>query len=249
MIRKAKIQKGFSIAEVMVLIVVLGILSFAGWVVWNRSRQDDSSSYSFSSTEEQNASSSEQQTTTYVDYSNQDLNLSLNYPSSWTLGESISNTRGLGSEGAITLTSPNGLILHINPNYGGRGGSCDGDPTDTPHDTKNCGTLEILSKEKTGLISDMAQDKDVYLYEVKYTAGRQDGPTPDSIYSVFLSNNSYLTDAQDPLIGAWFAQGLVSNVNQANIDTFITPSDKLTNESVLQSSEMQQIKGILRSLK
>jgi hypothetical protein len=243
-------QKGFSAVEAVIVLIIIGLIGFGGWYVWHSKVNTAKNSTTDGSSVGGKSSSkkpSGQQATVFKEYKNTSVGLSFKYPDTWDLTENLSNIRDLGDEGVISVVSPNGLALHINPNYGGKGGGCLDDPTDVAHNTKSCSTLEIISKEKMTAKSNIAQEENIYLFSVKYTGPRKDDIAPASSYAIYLSNNKQEIDATEPLIGAWFNLGIISNSEGPNIDTFLDGVD-LTSSSVLKSDDVKKAADILQSL-
>lgn len=78
-------------------------------------------------------------------YKNDSDHFTIHYPSDWKL-ETSTDPMNLPQ---AKLTSPNGTVLNINSEFGGRGGDCQPAATDKPFQPGNvCSTKEYLSAEK-----------------------------------------------------------------------------------------------------
>jgi len=78
---------------------------------------------------------------------------SIEYPENWTLDRSTSNSVFLPEveQSIVALTSDTGLEVKIEQNIGGRGGECELNAADSPHQIGNrCPTSETIFVEKTG---------------------------------------------------------------------------------------------------
>ena len=242
-----KNQKGFSAVEGLIILVIVLLIGAAGWFVWQRNQDDNIESAATKTSQATTKNSSDEK---LIEYKNASVHLSFKYPYDWSLNEDLSNPRQMGNEGTITLKSPDGLTLHINPDYGGKGGGCLENPADKPHNTENCSTLEVLSKEKIATKAKTEGEidgPDIYLFRARYTAARENGKVPASEFGVFLSNNKYIIEASEPLVGAWFISGIIGSANEINITTFLE-TDNLTTAKSLQSNEVKQAEDVLRSL-
>mgnify|MGYP001190356583 CR=1 FL=1 len=74
-------QKGFGAIEVLLLLILLVLLTFTGWYVWNHNKSgDDTKNTSAKSTATNNNSDTDSSTRLY---SNNDIGLKFRYPKTW----------------------------------------------------------------------------------------------------------------------------------------------------------------------
>lgn len=243
-------QKGFGVVEIVLVLIVVGFIAVLSWWVWQSNTNSQQKVTTAQNKDKEQAPS--KQIIELKEYKNDSVKLSFRYPAGWSLKEDLGNPRGIGNEGTIAVTSPAGVIVSIEPNYGGKGGGCIDDPADKPHNTSNCNTLEILSKEKVAAQSNIEETdrdgKDIYLYRFKYTEARQATATPPpSTYGIFLSNDKELITVSKPIIGALFNNGFIRRSDGPVIETSVTGKG-LTDPEKLKSDEVKQAEDILRSL-
>lgn len=247
-------QKGFGAVEGLLIFVAVSLIAGTGYYVYKQSQNTDKAQSSVEVAKKTEKKKTEQ-TNNYKEYSNDAVGLSFRYPEDWVLTEDLGNVRGSGMEGAIYVTSPNGFAVHINPNYGGKGGSCIDRPTDTPGNTFNCTTLEILSKEKiaaSARLVDAFSDsavKEVYLVHTKYTNPRTNGKIPAPKYNIYITNNKFEVETKFPLVGAWLNEGtIVQNKKPSYFDSYIT-SDDINNPKIFDTADAKQADDIFRSVR
>ncbi len=249
-----KDQKGSSHLAIIGTVVLIGTIGFAAWNVL----QNNKNPYTIQKTLDSAIDDKKPELTEVVDttqvpelkeYSNPSIGLAFMYPSDWELQESIQDLPDLGMEGSVSVVSPAGLNLHINPNHGGKGGGCIYDPTDTPHNTLNCSTFEILHKEK---VADYEDIEDVYLYRFKTTRPRsEDGTVPKSVYSVYLSSSEELSSTNEPvLISDYEDRGNTYDKDSkpSNLATFVTGAD-LSSADFFMTADEQKAEDVLRSVR
>lgn len=233
-------QHGFSLVEALYIVLIAAVISFIGWFVWS-ARQSPVTEHG--TTDNTNQTTTE----TLKYYQNDTISLRFSYPESWSVKEDLSDVRGLGNEGVITVSSPRGFAVYINLNFGGKGGACTDDPTDKPGNTLSCSTLEVMRKEQVALKSDTQGEEDVYFVEAKNTGSRVNNLPPSPTYNMYLTNNLNIIQASSPLIGTWADLGVVSNMKKLNIETHVEAAN-LTDPRTLQSQDAIAAKDILRSI-
>jgi Tfp pilus assembly protein PilV len=83
-----KNQKGFSVVEILIIVVVLGLIGFGGWYVWNRNSTKKSEGTKTTQQAEAPASEAEEEeapdpTAGWVAYSNEPGDFSFKHPATW----------------------------------------------------------------------------------------------------------------------------------------------------------------------
>lgn len=237
-------QKGFSAFEALIILLILILLILLGWFVWDKQKDKDSSTNTANNSQEADVAPA------LKEYKNTDkIGLSFMYPETWNVTEAMVET-DLGLDGEVTVEHPDGLIVSIKFNYGGKGFGCDEDAGDTPHKTKNCYTEEMLKKEKTLTKANYpALDNDVYLLRTKFTTGQNTGAK--TTYNLILSNNTEETGANAPLVGAWADLGLIVRDTQNKppyIETTLKGIDR-SDPNLFDEDAVKEAEDILRSLK
>ena len=246
-------QKGFGIVEGLLIFVAVALIAGTGYYVYKQSQNNDKAQSSVEVAKKIEKKKTEQ-TNKYKEYSNDAVGLSFRYPNDWVLTEDLGNVRGEGMEGNIYVKSPDGFTVHINPNYGGKGGDCIHKPTDKPGNTFNCNTLEILSKEKiptTAQIGNLSDSvvEDVYLVHTKMTKPKNNGKIPAPEYNMYITNNKFEVEAKSPLVGAWYSVGIIVQTKKPSyFDSFITSKDN-KNSKIFDSADAKQADDIFRSVR
>lgn len=104
-------QKGFSVVEILIVIVVVGLLGAVGWLVYDRqkNKSDDKATTTQTSEQKQEAPKEEAKTASKCDTSLKELKsvkigISFCYPETWKTD--IMDTASNHIVGTVTLTSP-----------------------------------------------------------------------------------------------------------------------------------------------
>ncbi|MEX2014493.1 MAG: prepilin-type N-terminal cleavage/methylation domain-containing protein [Candidatus Saccharimonadales bacterium] len=86
-------QKGFSVVEILIVIIVIGLLGAVGWLVYDRQKSKTSETQTNTQQKEETPKQETEQTeqklinTGWKVYTSEKLNLSFEYPESWTVKE------------------------------------------------------------------------------------------------------------------------------------------------------------------
>lgn len=84
-------QKGFSAAEALIILVIVGVIGGAGWYVWQSKNKSDSASTTNNTTQSTTPLTYKRTTTvpsTWKTYTNEKYKISLAYPTNWTVSDS-----------------------------------------------------------------------------------------------------------------------------------------------------------------
>lgn len=241
-----KHQKGFSAVEALIILFIIALLAFIGWFVWDK-QQDKDASKDKADTSQKNEDKEE--TPDLKEYKSNEAGLSFKYLETWTLTDGVGNTE-FGVAGEITVKHPDGLILSIKADQGGKGGGCAEDPGDTPHNTKkNCSTSETLKREKVIAKADYpALDNDVYLVRVKFTTGQEVGGA--TTYNLVLTNNGEQSEIGSR-VGAWQDLGLITRGTETEppyIETTLKGFDRSISD-LFEQKAVKEAEDILRSVR
>ncbi len=141
-------------------------------------------------------------------FKSQNLGLEFVYPNEWNVSQGFSEQYGLGQTPSLSVKSPSGVAISIEPSYTSVQAGCQHNIFDKPHNTLDCTTIEVLSRQKINLKS---PEGDVYIIRALYTPARAKGssaPTP-SKYVVMISSDQKLVNSQTALAGNWLDKGIV----------------------------------------
>jgi hypothetical protein len=229
-------QKGFSAVEGLLIVIILGLLGFVGWYV--HSAQSTTSK----TLDNAAASSASPATTTGLkEYKNNQYGFSFSYPANWTIKEVFEDIGRGGKEGDVSVTSPNQTTVTFRADFGGKGGSCQENPADKPHQTENCNTLEILDIEQ--IAGKGIGNYPLNLYKTRFTAGGEN----KSEYGLFVDSGQYAATKKGPIIGAVFNIGLMNN-DKGNITSVATGGDR-TSPTYFDSVNAKEAISVLKTFR
>lgn len=150
-------QSGFSIIEVLLVVLVVAVLAGSGIVVYQRHK---STSAKNSAATTPNQTTAQSQNTVaqsaptnpyegWKTFTSDADHFSIKYPPTWVL-DTKNDQAGTVSADYATLTSPSKTVLHLYANTGGKGGGpCVPKSSDVPFQKGNaCTTFEYLTSEK-----------------------------------------------------------------------------------------------------
>ena len=216
-----KKESGFGAVPALLVLAVFGIIGGTGWYVWQQKRaaQPAANTAITPAASEPQVEPEE----AMKEYRNTDYGFSFSYPASWTISEEFEDIGRGGPEGAVTVTSPNGTILSFRGNFGGKGGSCEPDPADKPHDTKNCSTLEVIN------VKEIAQPSATYRYPIylvrsRFTPARANNER--SRYALFATSGPNAISKPGITIDAEMDFGLIRH--KGYIEVHVTGGDQKT---------------------
>ena len=247
-----KKHSGFTLIETLLVVIVLAVIGFGGYLVW---RQQHSAKVSGAS----KASSSRITTSTsrspVLDktYSNSQYGFSFKYPSSWRLTTALQDGGRGAEEGDVYVTSPNGTKVHFSPSQGGKGGDCIDDQANGQRTTRTCDTWTIYSVTRLP-----ASVEPVYFIEASDTAATRDGGK--KTYLVYLASNGYddsggqtvvpvFCSALSFFLGTYYDVGTYYKHSGLNVTVYIEGKDdsKNTSASFFSSAEVKEATPILKS--
>jgi type II secretory pathway pseudopilin PulG len=121
-------QKGFSVVEILIIMVVVGLLGAVGWLVYDR--QNNKADNKTTSEQKQETHKEETTPDLYADWQTYNLKyekLSFKYPKSYTVDDKSSDANPDVTPGAdwLKLTKDNGFVISIQTGLNGVGGSCE----------------------------------------------------------------------------------------------------------------------------
>lgn len=120
-------QKGFSVVEILIVVVIVGLVGTVGWLVYDRqkNKNNDQQATTNSSEQKKEVSKEEPQAETlpagYVNYENKELGIKFNHPKSW--GEVSVSQRARNREDFepikthfISFSERTKFVIKISPN-------------------------------------------------------------------------------------------------------------------------------------
>jgi type II secretory pathway pseudopilin PulG len=258
MARRQK-QSGFTVVEVLLGLILIAIIGFAGYYVWHSQKKTDDTKNTADKTSQStlNDSSAQQLSETYT---NPVGHFSVNYPSGWTLKQAKTVNDSVSPYAGATLTDPSGKYhLSMSSNNGGKGGDCQPKGSDTPFASGNeCASMEFLSSETLPIHNVY---RDVYVSKtnafsfvnskivlITYHYANGDG---SSEYGIGVTNSDadYPIQINKPAMG-FFTDYMPLNVEDSQKNNY--PGSNIyvvsSSKDFLTSSQASIIKQILRTL-
>lgn len=181
-------QKGFSVVEILIVVVVVGLLGTAGWLVYDRQTNNKQDTRTTKSQAEEKATEKVAETkpnsnceTSYKSYSSDKIGISFCYPDTWNAA--IMDTASNHIVGTVTLTSPDYKEIK-----GGFGGSNTGSKVYVA--VYKIDQLGATYTSVKSILDVAEQSKEVYTEVKAVKIAGKDGVTFISAYegSRFLTN-------------------------------------------------------------
>ena len=148
---KSKNTSGFGVVGVLAVVMIVGLIGFSGWLVYDRQRNKD---VDIVDTKQDDKKASTSLTTTTVkSVLNPGTTVTLKHPSGWTVSNTTEDYDSSGTKAVRAyIKSDKGHYLHIRDN-GGVGGDCE----------PNAETFTLVKRIAT-------QSSNYYFAEYKYNA-------------------------------------------------------------------------------
>lgn len=122
MAKLSRNNQGFSALETILLLVVVGVIGFLGWFVWQMNHNKKSTDTTKPKALQTNKPAAADPYAGWKQYCSTEAGYCLKYPSNWTVSEEDSNMPGYKN---AAITAPDGGIkVSYNPNLSGIGGGC-----------------------------------------------------------------------------------------------------------------------------
>lgn len=256
---KNKASDGFGVVGVLVLVISVGIVGFAGWTVYKAQTKTATDTQSSTQSSKDVQQKSVTLSKTYTDSVG---NFAVKYPASWSLKSSSDTSEPDMATSDATITSPSGTVLRLASNGGGRGGVCGPDPSEKPFIAGNtCPSIEHLSSEvvpisdvyylsKTikadGNSSNVYKKSTIVLTTTHYMdeAGKQ-----QYVVGLADSNPPYEIELNSPKMGLVFPDLYFTVYNSSgNFYPYIYAYASGPDAEFLQSEDVATIKEILRTM-
>lgn len=120
-------QNGFSVVEIIMAVVIVGLVGAVGWLYWTQAKNDTTSSASANAVaDKKSPKASPESAVSMKTYQNKALGVAFSYPSTWTLSDSPdSRYKVYINDVSKKVQSPNGFSLVFSTlslsGYGGTG--------------------------------------------------------------------------------------------------------------------------------
>lgn len=242
-------DNGFSVLEVLIILVIVSIVGGAGWYVFKgRSKE------SVATTQAPAVNTAEEKPQQTKDefkhlaneiYVNEEYGFSFEYPSTWTLSKELEDLGRGHEEGKIFVASPNGTKVYFNPNLGGKGGDC-WDVEANDYTTRTCETFTSYKVEKLESSSD---SNPIYYYKASLTASEISGGSTS--YYVFISNNEFFSNVPVTKLGAVLRPYDEIDSRLGYVTIYVEGKDgpSNTSEAYFDTQEVKEAEPILKSFK
>ncbi len=239
-----KDQSGFSPIHIIIVLVVLGSLAGVSYqFLKERSAQSATAKTPTASVTTPTAATKPLDTVKMTEYKNTEFGFSFQYPSTWKSVADFGYTGRGANEGNITVTSPSGAVITFAANLGGKGGGCgDPDPTDRPHHTSICSTLEIL--KITPVQPAGVSGYPINLYQYRFTGA---GASAISEYGMYVDSGKYAATTTRSTIGALFPFSIMNNGN-GNIESHTSGGDR-SSPAYFQSQQAKDTEEVLKTFR
>ncbi|HKR82409.1 MAG TPA: hypothetical protein VJR27_05445 [Candidatus Saccharimonadales bacterium] len=227
-------EKGFSLLEGLLFLIVVIIIGFIGWYVW-QAKQKTSISIGSKTTEKSPPVIMKQ-------YVNDEYGFKFEYPETWKLVVNMDDLGRGHQEGTITITSPNDTQVSFSPNLGGKGGDCWDDRANA-RTTRTCQTLNVLSVEK---LASSSNEKQIYFDKGSFTDSLERGGK--TLYYIDIEGGRSV-HGTGSLLGPIFLSDQISNTKVGYISNSVTGKDDDQNntEAFFNTREVREATPILKS--
>jgi Tfp pilus assembly protein PilE len=263
-------DNGFGPIELLIIVVVLGILTFGGLYFFTRSSRTNTKATTTKTTSKAAtpeasqpaktpAAKTDKPVTLTKVYADSGKNFTVKYPSDWVLKETTTS----GEDSTATLTSPTGTVLNLKADLGGRGGDCEPGASEKPFAAGNtCPTKEYLSSDvvpgitnvyyasrvnqPNGQINFSYKKTDIVLVTAHYA-----DPSGASTYIIGLtaSNDANKVTLNAPVMGLYVPYEFFT-VSDANgqFHPYIYAYATGSSQAFLSSKDIPSITAILKSM-
>ena len=240
-------NKGFSAVETILVLVIVGLIGFVGWYVYNSKKEvkNTSNTQQPSGVTKSVPNTKKDAPVTLKEYKNATYGFSFQYPENWTLKESLADAGRGAPEGEVIVTSPAGTSVYFRPNLGGKGGDCWDDQAND-RTTRTCSTRTIYSVDKLASSSDA---NPVYFYKASYTAATRDGGATD--YVIYIGNGKYAPTKPSSEIGAFITYWGEITPKYGEVGVKVEGKDKAirSTKTYFDSAEVKEATPVLLSFK
>ncbi|HJP96371.1 MAG TPA: PsbP-related protein [Candidatus Saccharimonadales bacterium] len=230
-------RNGFSVVELLIILLVLAILGAAGFFAWRKTQ--DKPIHTTHTTKTTNLP--KKTSIALKTYTNDEYKFSFQYPETWKLTTDLEDTGRGQEEGKVFVTSPDGTRVHFDPNLGGKGGDCAGE--DNTYTTRTCSTLDILSVEQ---ISNESIEPIYFCrFSLTYATDDRDG----TVYYVGIESGS--APEVGSALGNFLMPNNIVNTKTGTVTIHVEGKDDDKNNSLafFDTIEAKEATPILKSFK
>lgn len=242
--------KNFSALAVLLSLVIIGIVAFAGWYVLN-AKQGSEMTLSQAGKSSDAGTQSNASTVTVTKevalkaYKNDEYGISFSYPEDWSLGEQLANIGRSSNEGDVAVTSPYGTKVNFNLNQGGKGGDCWDDQAND-RTKRTCTTVQYsnIIKLEAG---DNSQN--LFYYNVKVTDSDIRGGRVH--YEIGLADEAFGELPTTPTLTAVYVSNVHAKQLSGNVTTSVSGKDDAKKDlpSYFETRQVKEAALILKSVK
>ena len=123
-----KNQKGFGIVPVLLVLILISIVSFTGYFVWNRQTEKNKEETSQVAGQQDAKSVNQKNSQAKIkSHCLQTQPICFDYPESWSFKSQIQESPLTGTQDSVKVVSQNGTSIEIVTGIDGLGGVCDKD--------------------------------------------------------------------------------------------------------------------------
>ena len=238
-------QSGFGAVEILIILALVTVIGGIGVYVWNKNQTKEVVTSKSTQVVSKNAAESSATNSSTKEYVNEEYGFSFSYPSTWKLSVDLKDVGRGAKEGTVAVTSPNGTIVHFDPNMGGKGGDC----VDPATDTRTPQTCQTFTSYKVEKLDSSSGAQPIYYNQASLRASTSSGG--QTKYYVFITNNDYFPTTPNTLIGAIIQPYDEITTKKGYVTIKVEGNDDAKNGSAafFATQEVQEAEPILKSFK
>jgi hypothetical protein len=242
-------QKGFSALALLLLLMIVSIVIFTGWYVWNAQRNSEKTLSQTNNSDIPAQSKKPAETANkevpLKEYSNAQYGISFKYPENWKLTDNLEDKSSESPVGDVYVVSPNETKVNFNLNQIGRGGSC-GEGSENIATTHYCLTVQYSDIAKLETPNDAG---DLYFYHVKVADSDAQGGKVH--YDIGLSDRESGQLPTTSTLTAIYLSKIDRKTGKfGNIETTVTgkDDDKKISADYFKTKQVEEATAILKSV-
>lgn len=235
-------QSGFSVIEVVMAIVIVGLLGVVGWMYWTNIGNGTTNTHTATTQETETKTKTPAPTPTPLPLKTYKLKtqpLAFDYPATWSTQATLYTGKGSVNSESVEVSSPDGFTLQLGTFGDGLGGTgpCDRSISDFKYE----GSVDPTLKSDNGIVSYML-DKKTFILNI---AGKTLDETKQNCrgYQELVNLRTILTGSENGEVGEEAATNLVfgTNVLFQNAVSTSEPSDSVYKEAVTILKSLRKV--------